>query len=408
MPAIAPEAAQRVTGDRAPAGIAPAAATCEFVEPAAAAALVEEWRALARDGAEANAFYEPSFLMPALDAFAHAGVALAVIRDARGQLIGLAPVAPLKGYSRLPVRYMATWMHQHCFFAAPLVRRGAEQAFFTALFRLMDARGAFFRLRHLDAEGPLYKAAIEAARADGRLVAPSARYARAKLKGSYRTEAQLENALSGKKRKELRRLRARLLEEGEIAFEKLADPALLSQWAEEFLALEASGWKGGAGTALASDEASSRFFRASVAAAFATDELHFARLTVGGRTIAMAVSFYGRQMGADALFEFKIAFDEAYARYSPGVMLEIEIMRDLERRPNLLFIDSCAQAGHPMIERLWRDRRTIEALNVSRRDFVGKAIFRVLMALERASERRRAAIAAKAPAPGQGGDDDDL
>jgi CelD/BcsL family acetyltransferase involved in cellulose biosynthesis len=393
---------------RASSARAAGAATCELVASSTLPDLVDEWRALTEDAVESNVFYKPSLLIPALDAFAEKDVAVAVVRDASRRLIGLAPVAPLKGYSRLPVRYMATWRHMHCFFAAPIVRRGAEAAFFTALFGAADRRGAFLRLSHLAADGPLYAAAIAAAQADGRLVAPSGRYARAILFGGYQTEAHLERALSGKRRKEFRRLRARLSEIGPVGFERLADPAALSQWTEEFFAVEAAGWKGEAGTALALDPASSRFLREALARAMAIGALHFCRLRVGEKTIAMGINFIGREGLGESAYAFKIAFDESFARFSPGVMLEIEMMKDFESREGLLFIDSCAQANHPMIDRLWTDRRVIEALNFSRKDLVGKAIFRLLTGLERASERRRAAIAAAQLDDKEGGEDANL
>src|SRR6185503_3504833 len=77
--------------------------------------------------------------------------------------------------------------------------------------------------------------------------------------------------------------------------------------------------------------------------------------------IAMKCNFLA---GAGS-FAFKIAFDETCARYSPGVLLELENIRRLHSRRELRWMDSCADSGHPMIEGLWRDRRTVETLVVS-------------------------------------------
>jgi len=374
-------------------------ARATFLEAPALARIIDEWRDLAVNAVEPNVFYAPAMLLPALRAFAAERPEIAVVRDGAGRLIGLAPVAPQKGYSRLPVRYLATWMHKHCFFAAPLVRRGFEEEFFGALFDLIERRGAFLRLRHLDAEGPLHAAAAAVAKQTGRISSPSAGYARAMLAAPWTTDDYIKISLNGKRRKELRRLRARLEDEGSVQFEASCPGDDLEAWAEEFLALEASGWKGRRGTAMRQDPASARFFIEAVQHASSVGDVRFFRLKLSARPLAAGVNF---QSGAVS-FAFKIAYDEAFARFSPGVMLEIEIMQAMEGSPGLSLIDSCAKNQHPMIDRLWRGRRAIAALNISRRDGPSKSLFRLLMMLERASE---AARKDKEPAEGAGDDDD--
>lgn len=364
---------------------APFAVSAAWLAPHEAALIEAEWADLAANALEANPFYSPALLIPALDAFASENVRLALVRDARGRLIALAPFAPAVGYSRLPVRYLATWMHEHCFFAVPLIRKGSEKEALPALFDLAESEGAFLRLRHLDAAGPIRAAAIDAAAKTGRLASPSARYSRALLFAGYETDAYLREALGGKKRKELRRLRARLEAEGRVSFETLIERGDLSLWMQDFLTLEASGWKGRAGTALAAKAESRAFLAAALDRAFDAGALDFHRLAVNDRPIAMIVNFNG---GGEC-YSFKIAYDEEFARYSPGVMLEIEMMRALEKREGLFFVDSCAAPDHPMINSLWRERREIEALNVSGARAGARTIFRVLTGLERLGERLR-------------------
>jgi CelD/BcsL family acetyltransferase involved in cellulose biosynthesis len=385
-------------GDGSSEVIAPARALASVADAAMLDALDAEWRDLAASAVEPNAFYSPSLLVPALNAFAADRPETVIVRDGAGRLIGLAPIAPLRGYSRLPVPYIATWMHKHCFFAAPLVRAGAEQDFFRAFFDFAERRGAFVRLRHLDTDGPLFAAAAAVAAETGRLTAPSARYERAMLTAPWKTDDYLALSLRGKHRKDLRRRRARLEETGDVRFETFGEGDDLAAWTAEFLALEASGWKGDAGTALAQEEASKRFFEDAARRARLAGDLQFFRFRIGEKTIASAVNF---RAGAVS-YAFKIAYDESYARYSPGVMIEIEIMRTLEAS-GIATIDSCAKVEHPMINRLWRERRRIAALNVSRRDAASKALFHMLMMLEKASEKARQE---KIPQAEADGDDD--
>jgi hypothetical protein len=61
----------------------------------------------------------------------------------------------------------------------------------------------------------------------------------------------------------------------------------------------------------------------------------------------------------EGAFSFKIAFDEALGRFSPGVLIEIANLHAVQDDPTIGWMDSCAAADHPMIDSLWAERRTI-------------------------------------------------
>jgi hypothetical protein len=61
------------------------------------------------------------------------------------------------------------------------------------------------------------------------------------------------------------------------------------------------------------------------------------------------------QSGATA-WCWKIAYDETFARFSPGVQLLLDETQALLDDPNVARADSCATAGHPMIDHVWRER----------------------------------------------------
>lgn len=75
----------------------------------------------------------------------------------------------------------------------------------------------------------------------------------------------------------------------------------------------------------------------------------------------------------------KIAHDEALARFSPGVQLMLEVSRDLIEDTGIAWTDSCADAGHPMIDHLWRERLAVADLLVAGSGGVG---FDMLCTLE--------------------------
>src|SRR3546814_17204462 len=77
-------------------------------------------------------------------------------------------------------------------------------------------------------------------------------------------------------------------------------------------------------------------------------------LDLGGRPLAMLVHFLCPPGG----FSIKTAFDEDYARFSPGVLLQ-QANLDLLGDPRIAWVDSCAASGHPMIESIWRERPSL-------------------------------------------------
>ena len=76
-----------------------------------------------------------------------------------------------------------------------------------------------------------------------------------------------------------------------------------------------------------------------------------------------------------------IEMAETYARFSPGLLLQLENLSLLERG-DIEWADSCAAPGHSMIERIWREKRRITTRNVAIGGAIRRAAFRALMAYE--------------------------
>jgi CelD/BcsL family acetyltransferase involved in cellulose biosynthesis len=125
----------------------------------------------------------------------------------------------------------------------------------------------------------------------------------------------------------------------------------------EFLALEASGWKGRAGTALACDPGEQGFFAAACGRLAERGALQLLALRAGGRIAAMQANFVAQ----DGLFCFKVAFDETLGRHSPGALLEVRALDVFHERAELRWMDSCTDPGAELIERLWPDRRQMRS-----------------------------------------------
>ena len=342
--------------------------------------LAAEWTALAARTADPNPFAEHWFAAVALRTLG-AGRDVRLLEARRGgRLIGILLVSIERGYAHLPVRFVQNWYHDHIFLGDPLVAAGDERAFWFAILAALgeaDWAPGFLHLRGL-AEGGAVQRALAGDIVHRRL--------RAFLHSDLAPKAYYERAVRQKKRKELRRLRNRLAELGPVEARELTGEDNLAEWCDSYLALEKAGWKGREGSGLACRPETERFFRETVAAAEAAGRLQFLRLDVGGRPVAMLVNL----LTPPGSYSFKTVFDEDYARFSPGVLIQIENLNILERG-DIGWMDSCAVDDHPMIDGLWTERRSIVRMTVPLKGIRRSLLFSLCRALEKGSAALRGA-----------------
>ena len=355
--------------------------------PALPDGLVEDWAALADAAAEPNSYAEPWFVLASLETLgAHETLRFVEVR--RGaELIGLIPLVIERRYGRTRVPFVQNWRHHHQFLGTPLVRREEVETFWSALLRALDGADwapTFLHVIGLVEDGPVHRGLAAAAAGLGRGCPLVHRETRALLEGVTDAEAYYRDAVRPKKRKELRRLRHRLEELGEVRLRTLGPDEPLEPWCDAFLRLEAKGWKGEEGTALGCDPATETFFRRTVAGVRAARRLQFLRLDLDGEAIAMLVNF----LAPPGSFSFKTAFDPDFARFSPGVLIQLENLRLVERA-GLAWMDSCAAEDHPMIDSLWSGRRRIVRVTVRLKGLRRGLVFAVCRALESGSAALR-------------------
>jgi CelD/BcsL family acetyltransferase involved in cellulose biosynthesis len=320
------------------------------------------WRDLAGDVDHENPFLEPFMLEPALAHLApgpaggRVEILLVHAVPQRGEavLVGLAPLVRRR-WRGLPVGCASLWSYTHAYDATPLARRGHERAVAGAL---LEAAGTpLVELRNIVAEGELHRALLEAIGGDE--AQTWGRHARAFLVPAATAE-DYRRRIAPRKRKELRRQERRLAELGELTVEVLGGSP--SRWIHELCDLEERGWKGRGGTALGSSIADRRFVTEMARGAADQGRLAMLALRLDGRAIAMKLNL----LGADRAWAWKIAYDEALARFSPGVLLELANIDWVHAHPRLRGMDSCAAPDHPMIDSLWSERLAFESLLVAR------------------------------------------
>ena len=347
--------------------------------------IVEEWRELAGRALEPNVFYEPAFALEAARVFGRdVGAVLVWSGTLPRKLLGFFPARVERrryGY-KLPV--LVGWTHPYAPLGTPLVEREAAEPVIAAwLAHLADHAPALLLLPYLSSEGPFAIALGAILRRAEMLTADFSRHSRAQLVPRGDRSTYVEWALGARKRKDLRRLGRRLSEAGATLFTTRREPDDVAAALDEFFALEASGWKGRAGTAAAGRKDVRRFVTAALGGLAAEDKAAVSRLYFDDRPIAAAITL----RSVDTAWFWKIAYDEAFARYSPGVMLTVALTEELAEDPTLARADSCATADHPMIDHIWREQLALCDRLIALRP---KAPF---MLARRAESLRRAAVA---------------
>lgn len=323
----------------------------------AIAGLAQEWERLGCAAGSPNPFFERWFLLPSLEAFDESGIVDLGLLVGDGKLRGLIPLFSSKSYHGRPLPHLTAWLHANMFCGAPLVAPGYEERFWSACLQALDERPGkawFLHLRHLPEAEPVTSALASVCVRSGRDLRMVLETQRALLQSDASPQDYLASSMTTKARKELRRQHKRLEETGRVEWHRSRNADEIEKWIGAFLKLEGKGWKGDAQSALADDPRTRNLFRSALIGASRRGRLERLALRVDGEPVAMLATFL-TQPGS---FAFKTAFDEGYARFSPGMQLQLENLSLLEDQA-IEWCDSCAEPGHPMIERIWSERRSI-------------------------------------------------
>ncbi|MCC0006015.1 MAG: GNAT family N-acetyltransferase [Methylobacteriaceae bacterium] len=321
-----------------------------------------DWARLAARAAEPNPFFEPDFVLPAARQLAAARRPTVLIArkriDGRMRMIGALPLAPAGRFATLgPAR---AWRDPLAPLGAPLLDRDYAVEAFSAFLAWVGERRPLtgsLALHLTPRTGPAAKAIRQAAQAraaDCLELDESAR-------GALHAGAALDQMISSRRRKMLARLRRRLAERGAVST-RVSTGAAVEHDMEVFFELEASGWKGRRGTALASSIRTLALARAFLRSLSLEDRCSIAWLELDGAPIAAAVLVHS---GGTA-FYWKIAYDERYAAYSPGAQLMLDLSRRLLADPDFAMADSCSMPGSVGIEAIWKGRRRVTDLLIGK------------------------------------------
>jgi len=147
-------------------------------------------------------------------------------------------------------------------------------------------------------------------------------------------------------RENLRRRRRKLEKRGSVSVDIRKGELATSDFLQEFLTLEAAGWKGRLGTAITNNSDLTAFYTTLVENCSARGQLEWHGIRVGNRLVAGQL---GIRCGASLVLP-KFAFDEEFSDCSPGHLLTEEVFKEAFLDAELVEINTMSSADH---HRLW-------------------------------------------------------
>jgi CelD/BcsL family acetyltransferase involved in cellulose biosynthesis len=319
---------------------------------------VEAWDALAKNAVEPNLFYESWMVLPGARAFIEGSERFEALLVHHGDVLaGFFPLLRRRVHRLLPIERVRLFDHLFSCLCIPLVHQAHGEAVVDAFLDwLASTDGAqLAELSRIGGDGPFYALLVDAFNRRGTFVQPIGQYTRALIRRTDDVEEYLRVVLSSKTRGKLRRYEKQLADEGPLEITALAADGDVEAAIEEFLALEASGWKGQEKSAMNASADQRGFFVATMREAHRRGRLELLACRVGGRAVAMKCNLWD----TPGSYTYKTAFDERYAKQSPGLLLEIDSVRRLHGRRAIAYMDSAGSPKNPMYDRLWTSRRSM-------------------------------------------------
>jgi hypothetical protein len=205
------------------------------------------------------------------------------------------------------------------------------------------------------AEGPVWEALQRLVASGAIAIHPIVDWERSILDRRTAADAEtyVSQAHSPSRVKRLRQKRKALERLGSLKLEVASEPEHLQDAVDTFCALEAAGWKGAAGTALARDPDGLAYVAGLMAVLEAEGNAFALTLRLDDRAIASSLFV---KSGGDVVF-WKTAYDESLAKYSPGVVLDLFVTEWLYAQPWFETMDTGHDDSVDPAREIWSERR---------------------------------------------------
>ncbi|MND45579.1 hypothetical protein D3C80_364410 [compost metagenome] len=327
--------------------------------------LQEELEFLSHRAMEPNIFFSARLLAPAMPRVEDKQVRFALIRDDNGMRSRLRLLMPFTverpGFS-VGAPIIRTWANPFGPLGTPLLdtEDAAETIdnLFEVLTQPQTKLPSVLVLPDIRLNGRFAQLAKAVAIARDLSVATTDTFRRPMLESYLDGESYLKQSVSAHHYREMRRQWRNLEKLGTLTYNVARQPEEVRLRMEEFLALEAKGWKGKKRSALINDRYRAAFAREAITNLAEIDAVRIHTVDLDGRAIASIIVFI---MAGEA-YTWKTAYDESLGRHSPGKLLIMKLTDWHLDDANILRTDSCAVPDHPIMSRMWEQRDEMGSL----------------------------------------------
>jgi CelD/BcsL family acetyltransferase involved in cellulose biosynthesis len=327
--------------------------------------LLEELEFLSWRSIENNVFFNPRFLAPAMPRLDDREIRFMVLRDetdTKSRLRFLMPFSIERPGFGVGPSVIRCWSNPFSALGTPLIDRdepvGVVEDVLEILSRKHLKMPEVLVVPDIAENGAAASAIKTAAIGRNLSVISTNRLERPIMRTGEDPETYLRAALTPHHLRGYRRMLRRLGELGTITLNEFREPADVRRRTEEFLALEARGWKGRERTAMSIDRYRAAFAREALYMLAERDMCRIHTLDLNGKAIASLVVF----REGNTAYTWKTTYDEAYAKWSPGTLLMLDASSKLLDNPNIERVDSLAVPDHPVMSRMWKERETMVSL----------------------------------------------
>jgi hypothetical protein len=327
--------------------------------------LQDELDFLSNRAIEPNIFFTGRFLAPAMPRLEDRQVNFVLIRDqsgTRSRMRFLMPFSVDKPGFAVGPSIIRAWSNSFAPLGTPLVDAEDVAETLDNLFEGLTAGDLrlppILVLPDLRLNGIFARMAKAVALSRNLPITVTNPFQRPMLQSEEDAVVYLRNAVSSSHMREMRRQWRLLEERGPVVYSVARQPRDIHMRFEEFLSLEAGGWKGKKRSALVTDRYHTAFARETVSNLAAIDAVRIHTIDLAGKAIASIVVL---MMGGEA-YAWKTAYDEDFARYSPGKLLIGELTEWHLDDANIVRSDSCAVPDHPIMSRFWQEREEMGTL----------------------------------------------
>jgi hypothetical protein len=320
---------------------------------------IDQWRALEAESLQNNAFLSPCFIIPAIKYLTKDSSVqfVAVYSSDTNELCGLGVFTYRAGSIDFPLPHWEAYKSTHSYLTGLMLSKSGPSEIAMTMFSFLKhnpPRVYGIKFSSLDFSGGLGDIFNQLDRSSGFSWFETGSKQRAML---YIAELgdKWDSHISARRRKNYRRGLKKLSELHPVNWRVVQNGDVGRSNIDDLLRLEHKGWKKSDNFSLLSQKGHKEFFTEAAEAYARNNQAFFTELLLGNTVIASTCNFVSGKNG----FGFKIGWDPDYQEFSPGIINEMELMRNAKSHLSSIEAIDSGATETSFINSYWSKRKTL-------------------------------------------------